>query len=113
MEDVKKHYDEKTTYSLHEKRETSKILNIRNINNAVKQYLFGNLGPDDRVLDLCIGRGGDLHKYFHANIKLLAGADISSKCIDECANRYQGIVTREEKRRGRVYGALFSVNDCH
>ena len=49
------------------------------------------------VLELGIGRGGDLQKLSFRNISSLTGIDISHKSLEECQNRYNESAT--PKRR--------------
>ena len=43
------------------------------------------------LLELCSGKGGDLHKWLYNNVKNVDGYDVSSKHIDECKRRFESL----------------------
>ena len=62
---------------------------MRRFHNKVKEYLYNKYCKNiSNLLELCSGKGGDMHKWFYNNIKKVDGYDISSKNIEECQKRY-------------------------
>jgi SAM-dependent methyltransferase len=62
---------------------------MRRFHNKVKEYLYNKYCKNiSNLLELCSGKGGDMHKWFYNNIKKVDGYDISSKNIEECQRRY-------------------------
>lgn len=61
---------------------------LRKFHNKIKEYLYNKYTNNcEYLLELCSGKGGDMHKWFYNNIKNIVGYDISSKHIDECIKR--------------------------
>ena len=61
---------------------------MRKFHNKVKEYLYNKYCKDiHNLLELCSGKGGDLHKWIYNNIKNVYGYDISEKNIAECIRR--------------------------
>lgn len=61
---------------------------MRRFHNKIKEYLYNKYCKDtEYLLELCSGRGGDMHKWIYNNIKNVSGYDISEKNIMECARR--------------------------
>lgn len=93
-----------------EERRDSVIMGVRETNNFVKRALveeFGQRGQN--VLDLCCGKGGDLHKWTHVGPRCVVFADIAADSVAECERRYT------EARGGRDpprFEASFVVADC-
>jgi len=62
---------------------------MRRFHNKVKEFLYNKYCKNvDTLLELCSGRGGDMHKWFYNNVKNVDGYDISFKNIEECKRRY-------------------------
>jgi hypothetical protein len=61
---------------------------MRKFHNRVKEHLYNTYcNNTDTLLELCSGRGGDMHKWIYNNIKNVVGYDISEKSIEECMRR--------------------------
>lgn len=61
---------------------------MRRYHNKVKEYLYNKYTKNSKhLLELCSGKGGDLHKWIHNNIGEVVGYDISEKNITECKRR--------------------------
>lgn len=61
---------------------------MRRFHNKIKETLYNRYVRDcEMLLELCSGKGGDMHKWFHNNVKRVVGYDISQKSIDECTRR--------------------------
>lgn len=86
-QNIQKHYDSKSTETLKD-RWQSKIIELRKFNNQTKKYLISTYTrPNDRVLDLGSGSGGDMGKYYSVGVKTLHGVDISYDSIQKCTRR--------------------------
>ncbi|KAI9016776.1 guanine-N(7)-methyltransferase domain-containing protein, partial [Hyaloraphidium curvatum] len=102
---VADHYDRKPELGRHV-REASKIIRLRSYNNWLKATLLqAYLFEGARVLDIGVGKGGDLTKYSLAGIGDLVAADVSSVSISQARDRYSAL-------RGHRYPARFHVLDC-
>jgi len=63
---------------------------MRRYHNKIKEYLYNKYCKDtSSLLELCSGRGGDMHKWIYNNIKNVIGYDISEKSIEECKRRLE------------------------
>jgi hypothetical protein len=61
---------------------------MRKSHNKVKEYLYNKYTYNcEYLLELCSGRGGDLHKWLFNGIKNVTGYDICDKSIAECRKR--------------------------
>ena len=71
---------------------------MRRFHNKVKEYLYNKYCKDtEYLLELCSGKGGDLHKWLHNNIKNIHGYDISEKNIAECNRRIQTLQSKSQQ----------------
>ena len=59
---------------------------IRRFNNAVKDQLFRELSGKT-LLEIGVGRGGDLHKWVKYNIPMVRGFDIDERSLEEARKR--------------------------
>jgi len=65
---------------------------MRKYHNKIKEYLYNKYcNNKESLLELCSGKGGDLHKWIYNNITNVQGYDISDKNIMECKKRVQSI----------------------
>lgn len=61
---------------------------LRHYHNRVKGNLYNSYVPNgSRVLELCSGKGGDLHKWVHSGVRHVDGYDINEHSIAECNRR--------------------------
>jgi len=61
---------------------------MRKYHNKVKEQLYNTYTKkSNSLLELCSGRGGDMHKWVFNDIKNVIGYDISDKNISECVKR--------------------------
>lgn len=61
---------------------------MRRYHNKVKEHLYKTYCKNTKsILELCSGKGGDLHKWMANNIQSVTGYDINQKSIDECYRR--------------------------
>lgn len=66
---------------------------MRRFHNKVKESLYNKYCKNvNNLLELCSGKGGDLHKWLFNNIKNVTGYDISEKNIAECKRRISSIL---------------------
>lgn len=86
----------------------SDILHLRNLNNFVKSVLIGKyLLPNQAVLDLACGKGGDLLKFKAGRCALYVGIDIALKSVRDAAARYNG----SHSRASLPFPATFAAGD--
>jgi|688.fasta_scaffold558353_1 mRNA (guanine-N7-)-methyltransferase len=101
MEEVVQHYNSRLDMGI-ESRQKSEIFALRKMNNWIKSVLIKRyVTKNNKVLDLGCGKGGDLLKFAHAQIKEYVGVDIASKSIDDAKKRNLG-----------YFEARFIVADC-
>jgi SAM-dependent methyltransferase len=61
---------------------------MRKFHNKIKESLYNKYtNNSEYLLELCSGKGGDLHKWKHNNIKHVYGYDICETSIKECRRR--------------------------
>jgi len=113
---VRQHYNSRQNQS-REIRTTSEIYPLRMFNNWIKTLIFkdycGKTGG--RVFDICGGKGGDLSKWFHADISRLVLADIADNSIKDAVGRYNSEATNQNKRRHppKAFVPTFICANCH
>lgn len=100
-----------------QKRNDSRILHLRNLNNWMKSMLISDfldqLATDGcksaRVLDLCCGKGGDLRKWRIGGIREILMTDIAAISLQDCRDRYHNL---RDRRTGQLpFRANFVVAD--
>jgi SAM-dependent methyltransferase len=70
---------------------------MRRFHNKVKEYLYNKYAKDaNYLLELCSGKGGDMHKWSFNNIKNVYGYDISERNITECKRRFDQLQTKKD-----------------
>lgn len=66
--------------------------NMRNFHNYIKRELIIKYAKNEEILiDLCCGKGGDMHKWINAKIKNIIGYDINKEYIEEAKTRYSKV----------------------
>jgi len=93
--------------------------NLKQFHNEIKRKLIVSASSqftDPRLIDLAVGRGGDLHKWTLTNINFVFGIDISSDNLENpydgaCA-RYVRLCQEQEKNRSFKLKAMFVYGDC-
>ena len=84
MEQVKHHYN-KTASNIRKNDDVGKVARVH---NWVKAMLIEKLcSPDDTIIDIGCGRGGDVKKYKHSKIQHIIGIDLSDKSLLEMKKR--------------------------
>lgn len=61
---------------------------LRLFHNRIKQYLIDKY-KGESLLDIGVGRGGDIHKWYHNGIKNVVGLDIEPAYIKEAIKRFK------------------------
>ena len=83
----------------------TKIKQLRDFNNWVKTMLINAYCHEGyAVLDICGGRGGDLHKLGKRNISFLVLADNARENVVEAEKRYREVWFK--------FPAYFMCEDC-
>lgn len=83
---------------------------MRRYHNKIKEYLYNKYcNKKESLLELCSGKGGDLHKWVYNNIKNVQGYDISDKNIMECKKRVQ---TNSDKMKYYNYN-FYKLDLCN
>lgn len=102
---IKEHYENIKAYKK-EEREKLETIKIRMFNNFVKSVLIKeHVLPNQYVLDIGCGKGGDLLKYKAAKIFGYYGVDVSKNSIKEASERLKkcGIKFHAEFHEGDFY----------
>ncbi|KAI9218536.1 guanine-N(7)-methyltransferase domain-containing protein [Blastocladiella britannica] len=105
---VAAHYNERPSNTVLERAE-SPIFHLRCFNNWIKAVLMNRyLRRGDVVLDMGVGKGGDLQKYDKARIgELFAFVDVANVSIEQARDRYQSMRSRPS------FMATFITLDCY
>ena len=91
---VARHYDNRPNKSIEERRQ-SEIIGLKSFNNWLKSVLIRQYTKKgNHVLDVGIGKGGDLIKYSYSEIFRLVGIDIARKSLDDAVERYNSSIGR-------------------
>jgi len=88
---------------------------LRKFNNWIKTLVFEEYCPKgSRVLDICGGKGGDLSKWFHAEISDFVLADIAEKSVKHAIERYNDLAKKHNKwREPKGFSPVFICANCH
>ena len=103
--------DEQVYYNI--KSGESLTKGLRQFHNMyVKKSLIENTAsPDNTLIDLAVGKGGDMHKWYGARLKFVFGIDLSSdnlhNRIDGACARYLTFRKKFYKGKQSVFNALF------
>jgi mRNA (guanine-N7-)-methyltransferase len=68
-------------------REQSYFYNMRKFHNGIKRELYNNYTKGKSVLELSVGKFGDLGKLFDNNVSRVVGYDIDANSINEAKRR--------------------------
>lgn len=99
-----------TTYN----KEDKMYEKMRRFHNKVKEMLYSKYTKNsENLLELCSGKGGDLHKWIYNDIKNIDGYDISEKNISECVKRVEQMKHKMKSHNYKFYKLdLTSENAC-
>ncbi|NBO98887.1 MAG: methyltransferase domain-containing protein [Proteobacteria bacterium] len=65
---------------------------MRKFHNKIKETLYSKYCNNSKyLLEMCSGRGGDMHKWVYNGVHNVHGYDISEKNIAECYRRLEGL----------------------
>lgn len=86
---VQRHYDAVHMKTQHE-RAKGPLFQLKQFHNQVKRDLLEEYADcAGKLLDICCGRGGDLHKWIRCGIQRVVAVDISSLELREARARYK------------------------
>lgn len=94
------------------KNRISNFFDMRRFHNWIKRIMIDEglknekLNKNIKLLDLCSGKGGDIHKWIDNNIRYVEGYDIDTQSIKECILRYN-------KMRQKPVSKNFDFNFYH
>ena len=96
-----------STKKLLSAREGGDAYPLKKYHNAIKSGLLKYFAKDkDSLLDMCCGRGGDIHKWIECNVGKVVGLDISPLEIVEAMRRYN---EARKKRKTRLEASFKHV----
>ncbi len=89
-------------------RESGQAFPLKRFHNEIKAKLLACFAQGaDSLLDLCCGRGGDIHKWIDCKIRRVGGVDNSMKEIVEAMRRF----AKAKQSRGASLEANFQHTD--
>ncbi|OIR58479.1 MAG: mRNA cap methyltransferase [Amphiamblys sp. WSBS2006] len=104
--EVEKHYDTQARLSLQQSRRESPYISLRNFHNWVKNIILARcVREGDVVVDLCSGKGGDIHKLENLRPRKAYFIDISPESVAESKRRFFS-------RTRKNYEGVFITGDC-
>jgi mRNA (guanine-N7-)-methyltransferase len=81
--EIKKEFDSFVKKTVTQRRQNSSIIALRDLHNWIKRSLINFAAKKDAsLLDIAVGRGGDIDKWDKAGIKKVFGFDINSESIN-------------------------------
>ena len=108
------------SFKQRKERKDSSIYNIRIFHNWIKrqlieqskrildnQYSLKNIS----LLDLSVGKAGDLQKWYDNDIMYVVGFDIDEKSINEAKKRYEQLIYTLKKEKKSIPNYEFYVMD--
>lgn len=105
-EKVAEHYNTRKLETRDSRRQ-SPIFQLRQFNNWLKYVLIDlHTRPGNSVLDLCCGKGGDLHKWMQACVSTYVGCDIARLSVSEAAKRFNNL------DKPSPFRPILRVGDC-
>ena len=122
---VKNEFEKFVNKEISDRRKNSTVSDMRNFHNFIKRTLIRNVcelyrvqqkKPDISLLDIAVGRGGDLYKFHEVGIKNVFGFDKSSDSIESinpfnqgAQERYRHYLEGPDKNKVNIE---FSVGDA-
>ena len=82
----------------------AQIKQMRNFHNNVKKQIIHTVCNNrTSMLDIGVGRGGDILKWHNANIQNVIGIDLDSSYIQEARNRFENSTHSIKRRNYKFY----------
>jgi mRNA (guanine-N7-)-methyltransferase len=83
-------------------RRNGSMISMKRFHNEIKDFLLGRFAYNrDALLDLCCGRGGDIHKWIKNKVKFVKALDLSDVSLADAKTRYAE-VARTKKIKTKV-----------
>ena len=99
------------------KRENSHTIKLRKFHNFVKEMIIryaASKKENSMLIDLAVGKAGDLHKWMTNNIRGVLGIDISEDNIhnphDGACKRYIEVMSQKKNKQSNIFG-MFITGD--
>ncbi|KAI5083430.1 hypothetical protein GOP47_0003173 [Adiantum capillus-veneris] len=91
---IAQHYRQRCNRTL-EEREASPIIHLKKLHNWIKEVLIRMYAQKGNVvLDMACGKGGDLAKWYKAEVRLYVGVDIVESSLQQARKRYQELTIK-------------------
>ena len=90
---------------------TGGMLDFHNRYIKDRILLSSTIQPGAAVLDMSVGRAGDLHKWLHAKVGWVLGCDISLSGLTEKEGAYDRYLTEAVKKKGNIAKMVFVQAD--
>ena len=71
----------------YKERQSSYFYNMRKFHNFIKKTIYKSYATNKSILELAVGKAGDLHKWKQCNVSKVIGYDISKESIEEGLRR--------------------------
>jgi mRNA (guanine-N7-)-methyltransferase len=68
-------------------RQQSYFFQMRKYHNQIKNEIYDTYTPNKSILELAVGKGGDLNRLYNNNVKQVVGYDIDTNSIIEANSR--------------------------
>jgi mRNA (guanine-N7-)-methyltransferase len=118
---VKDEFNAFVNKEISERRKNSSVSNLRNFHNFIKRVLIINVvnlyksnhrNEEINLLDIAVGRGGDMFKWNEAKINHVFGFDKSDASINSINPFDQGAKERYAKAQGVETKIEYTVGDA-
>ena len=104
--------------SKNDRRAESQTFNLRRFHNELKESLIkyaASKQENTKLLDLAVGKAGDLHKWLKSGVKYVLGIDVAEDNIhnphDGACKRYIDLFTNKKIRKQNAMFAMFVTGD--
>lgn len=82
----------------------AQIKQMRNFHNNVKKHIIHSVcNARTKILDIGVGRGGDILKWHNAGIQNVVGVDVDETYIQEARNRFENSTQSIKKRNYKFF----------
>ena len=113
---VKDEFDKFINKEINSRRKNSSISNLRNFHNFIKRILINKVTEQIKgnvnLLDIAVGRGGDIFKWNESRIKNVFGFDKSKDSIESINPFDQGAQERYRNSKDLNVNIEFAVGDA-